>query len=97
MPQVLGLLAFGSGWDGALAGGLRIPEPGDLSPARSDSAKEVRCLRVSVGSGSPSTLLDESAQSLALCVSHFSGRWAGMTGGQISDGGQNHRPRASRC
>lgn len=50
---MLGLLAFGSGWDGALAGGLRIPEPGELSPARSDSAKEVRCLRVSVGSGSP--------------------------------------------
>ena len=40
--QVLGLLAFGSGWDGALAGGLRIPEPSDLGPPRSDSAKEVR-------------------------------------------------------
>jgi hypothetical protein len=38
LPQVLGLLAFGTGWDGALSGGLRIPEPA----ATDDTAKQVR-------------------------------------------------------
>ena len=43
MMQVLGMLAFGSGWDGALAGGLRVPEPGDLDLSGHPSgSKEVR-------------------------------------------------------
>lgn len=35
--QVLGLLAFGTGWNGALAGGLRIPE----ADSKDDAAKQV--------------------------------------------------------